>query len=362
VLARPRGGWRPARLVTAGLAVVALALTWVDDPYVAFLVGLPLAAACAAWFVLRDRDRRLLGVAAVLLASLAAIPLLRRTLAGVGVTVVPDATGVTLSPSDLAAHLPILWPSLAAQVGLREPPTATDWPARVTVLAVLAVGALAAAWLTWRGWRRRSLVLAFVGVHWVVVVGGVLVNRTIYDFHAGRYLVLGIVDLAVALGVATALLRRRRPGWATGLGVLLAVATLANLVAAVGDPTRRPALADQQDRTLAVLQGTGATKGVSGFWAADLYTQRSGGRLLMSDVVCADHRLRPRYWLTDSARLTAPAARTVVLWDPAAPDAGGCGVDDLVRQFGPPAERSAAPTGGVVLVYDLDVVTRMTLP
>ena len=356
-----RGADRSAArdVAAAGAAVVVLGLLWVDDPYVAFLVGLPLAVACVAWFMLRDRDRRLLGAAAVLVVSLAALPVLRRVLALAGVEVVPDATGVTLDPARLVAHLPILWPSLAAQVGLREPATLASWPARVTVLVVLAVGVVAGGWLARYGWRERALGPAFLGVHWLVVVAGVLVNRTIYDFHAGRYLVLGIVDLAVTLGVTTALLRRTRPRLAAGIGVLLAVAALADVVAVAGDRTQLPVLAERQDRTLALLRGTGATKGVSGFWAADLYTHRSGGELLLSDVGCTGHRLRARFWLTDSARLRLPAARSVVLWDETAPDGVGCSVADLERQFGPPVERLAAPTGGVVLVYDDDVTTRL---
>jgi hypothetical protein len=358
--AAPRRRWITA--TAAAAAVAALSLLWADDPYEAYLAGAPLAAACLAWFVLRRRDWRLPGAAAVLAASLLALPLWRRALAAAGVQVVPDATGVTLSPARIAAHLPLIWPSLAAQTGLRGPVPAAGAPARVTVLVVLAAAVPAAAWLAVRGWHTRNLPLAFLGAHWPVVVAGVLVNRTIYDFHAGRYLVLGVFDLAVCAGVAVALLRPARPRLAAGAAALLAAAVAANLIAVVLDDTRRPALAVRQDQTLAVLERTGAVKGYSGFWAADLYTHSSGGRIMVSDVACSAGRLRPRHWLTDSARITIPARRTFVLWDPSAPDQAGCSLAALVAQFGDPAQRIPAPAGGVILLYQDDVTGRLAGP
>jgi hypothetical protein len=352
----PGGPSRRALLAVA--AILGLGVLWVDDPYVAFLVGLPLTTACVAWYAVRRRDRRLLEIAAVLATSLLGIPLLRRVLALVGIEVVPDATGVTLSPGQIASHLPIMWPSLVAELGLREPGGAAG-PAHLAILAVLATAVAAAGWLAWYGWRTRDLPLAFVGSHWPVVVAGVLVNRTIYDFHAGRYLVLVVFDLAVSTGLAAALLRPTRPRLAAGIGALLAVATVANLIAVALDRTPRPALGAQQEQTLAVLEGTGATKGFSDFWAADLYTQQSGGGLMVSDVVCWEGRLRLRHWLTDSARVGVPAERTFVLWDPAAPSGLGCPLPGIEAQLGRASRRVPVPAGGYVLIFDGDVSRRI---
>ncbi|HEY6793239.1 MAG TPA: hypothetical protein VI248_01000 [Kineosporiaceae bacterium] len=364
----PRSGWR--RLVRAAAAVAAvpaLALLWVDDPYEAALVAGPLALACLAWLAVRPAgraadggagrpgERRLLAAAAVLAGSLVAVSPLHRALAAAGVQVVPDATGVTLDPGQLAGHLRIIPAAMAAEVGLRDPVTAADLAARIGVVTVLVAAVPAATWVAVHGWRTRQLALAFLGAHCPLVVAGVVANRTVSDFHAGRYLVLAVVDLAVAAAVAAALLRSRRPRLAAGLAALLAAATLANLVAVVFDATPRPELAARQEQTLAVLERTGAAKGYSGFWAADLYTHQSGGRLMVSDVACSSGRLRPRHWLTDSARTGVPAARTFVLWDPSAPDQVGCSIADVEAQFGPPTQRISAPAGGVILLYDRDV-------
>jgi len=274
------------------------------------------------------------------------------------VVVVPDATGVSVSPARWLANTRLLWPALVAEVGLDEPGTVAA-VAQGAVLAVLAAGVVAAAWLTRHGWRTRDLPLTFLGLHAPVVVAGVLADRTVYDFHAGRYLVLAVVDVAACLAVAIALVRPRRPRLAAVGSALVATALALNVAGAALDPLAVPPLRDRQERTLAVVRATGATKGFSDFWGSDLLTQQSGGAVLMADVVCAGGRLRLRHWITDSARETAPARRTVVLWDPDAAYGRGCPLDALDRQLGPPSARVPAPTGGWVLVFDTDVATRI---
>jgi hypothetical protein len=347
------------RRIATGVVLAALiGVLWVDDPYFALLVGLPLAACSLLWYRLRDRDARLVRLAVVLVGSLAAVPVLRQALRAVGVVVVPDATGVTLSPRQILHHLPVLWPSLAAQLGLSEPGILAGL-AHALALVVLVPAVVASGYLAGRGWRERRLAVTFAAVHWPVVVVGVLVNRTIYDYHAGRYLVLAVFDLAVCLSVATASLMRLRPRLATVVGALVAAAVVANGAAAVLDRAPRPAQADLQRDTLALLRTTGATKGFGEFWAADLYTQLSGGELMVSDVVCQDGRLHLRHWLTDSARSRVPARRTFLLWDPSAPGSRGCGAAQLVQQFGSAEDVQPAPTGGSVWVFASDVADRL---
>ena len=210
-------------LVAAGAGTAALlAVLWVDDPYVAYLVGGPLALTAAGWWLRPaargGRDRRLLVVAVVLLASLALIRPVRSLLASAGVIMVPDATAPTFDPGQILGHVPILGPAAQAQLGLLEPGTPTATVAHVLGVAVVVLGAAAAVLLVVRGWRGGAMAVFVLGVHPLVVVAGVLVNRTIYDFHAGRYLVLGFFDLAACLALAPAALRtatsaRTPPPW-----------------------------------------------------------------------------------------------------------------------------------------------------
>ncbi len=367
-------------LLCAGVgSAVLLAVLWVDDPYVAYLVGAPLAFTAAAWWLRPPRrggrERRLLVVAAVLVTSLLLIRPLRGLLARAGVLVVPDATGPTFDPMVVLGHVPILGPAAAAQLGLTEPGAAAT-VVHVLAVTLVALGAAAAVLIAVRGWRDGRVALFFLGVHPLVVVGGVLVNRTIYDFHAGRYLVLGFVDLAACLALAPAALRTttlpRRSGAAVPASAgwlvsLLGVAVGAALVsAAVDRPVPVDRLAAQRQEQAATLRlldaaaAQGATTGLAPFWGADLYTQLSSGRVQVSDVACDAGRLRHREWLTDTARLRVRGPRTFVLLTATpelrGPELPGCTEQKVIKQLGQqPVSRSSTPGGGVLLVFDGDV-------
>jgi hypothetical protein len=376
---------RPVLLCVGAGSVVLLAALWVDDPYVAYLVGAPLAFAAAAWWLRSAAhgggERRLLVVAAVLVASLVLIGPLRGLLARVGVLVVPDATGPTFDPVVVLGHLPILGPAAAAQLGLAEPGAAATIM-HVLAVTLVALGGVAAVLIAVRGWRDGRVALFVLGVHPLVVVAGVLVNRTIYDFHAGRYLVLGFVDLAACLALAPAALRTTFPrhidgrraaarAAATWLVALTGVAVVAGLVSAALD---RPVPVDllaaerqEQAATLGLLEAAaaqGASTGLAPFWGADLYTHLSSGRVQISDVDCDAGRLRHRQWLTDTARLAARGPRTFVLLTPTpelrGPELPGCTEQKVIQQLGRrPISRSSTPGGAVLLVFDVDVTGKV---
>ena len=354
---------------TAAVAAVLLAILWVDDPYVAYLVGLPLALAAAAWFARPatrgGRDPRLLGISGTLLASLGLASLIRTLMPLAGIRLVVDGTAPTLDPAELMRHMTILPSAAAGQLGLAEPGGAAQ-VAHVLAVALLALAVVSAGAVAVRGWRGGRLAVAFLGVHWLVVAAGVVANRTIYDFHAGRYLVLALVDLAACLGIGVAMLRERLPARAPRLDAiatgLVALAVTANLVSAAADHPTRPAqiaaARQEQQAVLAVLTAEanrGATKGFGPFWTADLYTHLSGGRVQLSDVACDQGGLRARGWLTDTARLRIPAARTVVVLPPAGAELQGCTPDGIVARLGRAAARIVTPGGTTVLVFDRDV-------
>jgi hypothetical protein len=348
---RPRR-WR--RVGLGVLAAVGFAVLWVDDPYVSYLLGGALAAACTVWFVLRRRDPRLLVVAAVTAGSLALAPALRALLVRAGIVAVADTTGVTASPSMLVRHLGVLGPALATQVGLQDRGP-TVWPAHVLTVLVLVAGVVMSGYLLVVGWRIRALALTFLGGHWVVVAFGVLANRGVYDFHAGRYLVLAVYDVAVVLGVGTALLRRHRPRLAAALTGLLVVAVAANVVSAAVDRAVPNVRVAKEDAILRTVQDHGLTKGYAEFWIADLFQYRSGGKVTVPEVICSDGQLWFRYWLTDTVRWRVHADRTFVLWDPVEVGLQGCTQAGIEAQLGVPAQRIPAAGGATVLVYDRDV-------
>jgi len=367
------------RVAAAGGAAILLAVLWVDDPYVAYLVGLPLALAAAAWFARPadrgGRDPRLIVLAATLLASLGIAALIRTLMPAAGVRLVVDGTAPTLDPADLLRHLGILPAASAGELGFAEHGLAAH-VAHLLAAAVLALAVVSAAAVTVRGWRRGRLAVAFLGVHWLVVVAGVLADRTVYDFHAARYLVLALIDLAACLGLGVALLHERLraaaarvdrlrlggPGLDRVATGLVALAVGANLASAALDDPMRPSEVTagrrEQQAVLRVLTAQaddGATKGFGPFWTADLYTHLSGGRVLLSDVVCDRGVLRTRNWLTDTARLRVTAQRSVVVVPPSAPELRGCTPETIAARLGGAARRFVTPGGTTVLVFDHDV-------
>jgi len=384
-LAGPRpGGARPSgtrpgagTVVGAVVGVGTASALWVDDPYFAYLVGVPLLGGCLLWTAVTGwatgRDghgawRRPLLLAALVGASLALVPGVRTVLRLAGVRVVQDATAPTFDPHVLVAHLSVLWPGLSMHLGVPRSFGPQVWRASaplavagVATLAVLAAGAVASAFVAVRAWRARTPVLALVAVLWVVVVAGVVANVTVSDQAAGRYLVLGVVDLLVVLGLATAALRRRRPRLARALTSLLAAAVLANVTAlAATRAWAPPADRGRQDGTVAALRSTGAAKGFAEFWDANLYTQATGGDVVLSDVECVGGRLRLRHWLTDTAAVRMPSpGGTVVLWNAASDKAGGCTPVQIAAQLGRPDRLLPAPAGGVILAYRADVTARL---
>jgi hypothetical protein len=363
----PPSSWRPAgHAVRRGVGVaVLLAVLWVDDPYVAALIGWPLALAALAWFARRadrgGRDPRLLGVAAVLLGSLALVPLLRGLLERVGIVIVPDATAPTLDPEQLLAHLRILGPATVAELGLLEPGAAAATGHVLTVVLVV-LGLVAAGAVAARGWRRGRVAVTFLGVDAAVVVAGVVANRTVYDAHAARYLVLAALDVAACLALGLAMVRERRPGWARPGTAVVAAALAVNLVSAAVDHPMRPALAQAQTRdhqeVLALLRlaSRGAPMEVYGpFWTADLQTHLSEGEFQVVEVVCDSGRLRRRLWLTDSARERVRADRAAVIVPAAAPEFTGCTAGTIASRLGGSARSLTTSGGTTVLVVDRDV-------
>lgn len=369
--------WRPSHLNRAVAAcagaAVALALLWVDDPYGGYLVGLPLALAALAWHrraaASGGRDRRLLVLAGVLALSFALVPVLRGLLRLAGVVTLPDAGAATLDFSTVLVHLRIVGPAVAMELGLHEP-GAVAGLAHVLAVVVVAAGAAAASVVARQGWQRGSLALTFLGVNPLLVTAAVLVNGTVFEANAGRYLVLAFVDLAACLALAPGLLHRSPLRWGRRWGrsawrvlaTLLAAATLANLVSAGRDapldPRQQATERVEQRATLALLQQAamvGASTGLAPFWTADLVTYRSSGQLHVSPVVCDGGRLRLRAWLTDSARLHTSSGRTFVLL-PVTDDMAGCSPATVVAQLGEPLWRSTTPRGAVLLVYGRDVI------
>jgi hypothetical protein len=276
-------------------------------------------------------------------------------------------------------RLGLLGPSVAAQLGLADtdpagivPGTGT-WlagPAAVLtgLLALVAVGAGVA--LVRHGWRRRLLLPAFLGLHWILVVAGFLVSARVSEVAHGRYLILAFYDLGLTLALALPALRARRPAPATGLAGLLALSAALNVACAVitaPEVERRqwdrrpgyeagPASPAAERAVQRAVAATGRRRGYAEFWSANLTLYRSGGAASVNAVLCVDGRLRVENWLTDTARRRAPApGGTFLVWQPSAPAFSGCTATALESQLGLPAGRVPAGPQAEIWLYDHDI-------
>ncbi len=373
---RPRWRWRWRPIAVGGASAVLCAVLWYDDPYVEMLVGLPLLAAALLWYRLRERDVRLLHVAAVMAASYVITALFQHGSGLVGVTL-DTAPALAVSPSDLRLHLSLLLPGTGLQLGVDGwASRPLDVLAQILVVAAFVVLVAACTALAGLGWRRRRFAVTFVALHWPLVVAGFLVSWASQNASAGRYLILAVCDVAVATVLLLPELRRLRPAAARALVALLAVSALVSLdtgAYAAIDADRRPspALEHQQAVVDAVRQAVrehGAVKGYAPFWDGNIISYRAGEGTTTAEIVCRDGRLSTREWLSDTVRLTRPARAVFLIWDPQAVYLSGCSAAIRDAQLGPPlvTYRMAptvkpAPGGGVdsVLVYPADIEARL---
>ena len=372
---RPATGRR-----TLGLSVGAallLGVLWFDDPYIELLVAAPLTVAALGWFLIRERDRRLLRVAAVLAASFIVTMLLRVVAGWFGIEFADAGHTLALSPADLSRHLSLLGPGTDLLLGTdRWDRPAVELIAQGLVIVVIAAMLMASAALAWHGWRQRRFTPAFLGAHWPLVVGGFMVSWHTQDASGGRYLVLAVCDVAVATAVLLPQLRIRRPRLTIALVGLIAVGAAFSFgtgAASAIDAASRPsaALPHQEDVVRAVERAVdehGAVKGYAPFWAANITSYLAGKGTTATEIVCRDGRLGTRQWLSDSVRLTRPAKAVFLIWDPTATSLAGCPASIRDAQLGRPLAiypvapaPVPTPAGGIneVLVYSPDIEARL---
>ena len=367
--------WAGRRTLALGTgAALLLALLWFDDPYFELLVGAPLAVAAPAWFLFRERDRRLLHLTVILATSAVITDLLRAIAERAGIQFAATGQTLALSPATISRSLGLLIPGLSIQLGLNHRPG--DGAAVLLEHILLGAGflmmLLTTLLLARHGWRQRQFVLTFLAAHWPLVVGGYLVSGLTRDSSASRYLILAVCDVVVATAVMLPELRiRRRPA----AGLLLALFTFGTLVncgtsaaSAINAATRpSPGLPHQRAVVRAVQRAVaehGAVKGYAPYWDANIISYLAGERTTAAEIICQNGRLRTRQWLSDTARLTRPAGAVFVIWDPQQPSLAGCPASARDAQLGPPLAvypltptAVTVPGGGVdsVLVYPADI-------
>ena len=205
--------------------------------------------------------------------------------------------------------------------------------------------------------------MTFLAVDAVVVVAGVLADRTVYDAHAARYLVLAVLDLAACLALGLAMMPGAPPGVVAagrgdrGGGARAQPAVSAAVTGRLAPRSWRHRRATSRTcRPRCGWRPAAHPGGPTGpFWTADLQTHLSDGRFQVVEVVCDRGRLRRRLWLTDTARERVRASRAAVIVPAAAAELNGCTADSIAAQLGGSSQRLRMPGGTTVLVVSRDV-------
>ena len=112
------------------------------------------------------------------------------------------------------------------------------------------------------------------------------------------------------------------------------------------------------------LQAEGVSLGYADFWRSINYTYYLGKQPIIAPVLCVNHRLQPHEFLSQKAWYT-PAMqpnikRSFVLIDrPGLVIFAACTRDDVIAQFGAPAETRTVEQAGTIvaeiLIWDKNV-------
>lgn len=346
---------RPARLV---LYLVALGLFIYNDPFFLYMVVVPLLLLLGTLLLRDGSTPRVARLVAFLVAGVVAFKV---------IDLVARVFGFEAAGGDVAfISLTQVWPHLELLIQGTLTIFRADFFSKrligfASVHALLGLAVVLAVvafpFLTWRGkehgvpWRWFfGLIPAFTAAVFVFS------NQTV-DLGSSRFLVLVpfLAVLLVALILQGANPRVRRLG-----GAILLLAAVTNLSSSARSFSRPPAGPNSANYvTIDAARMSGLSKGYAEYWSSNINTYLSGDRIDFIQVECAaPPRLSPFAWLTDDAILRKPASRSFYLYD-AANFGGACNRDDVIRQFGLPAEVRPINATRELLVYDYDLAANL---
>lgn len=343
---------RPARLV---LCLFALALFLYNDPYFLYLVVVPLLVLLVIILLRDGSSPRVARLGAFLVSGVLVFKL---------VDVLARAGGFEANGGDVAfIRLSQLWPHVDLLIqGILTICRADFFSKQVigveavhallglAVVLVLVVFPFLARRVREQGvpWRRFfGLLPAFIAA--VFVLSNQTVNR-----GSTRFLVMVpfLTTLLVALVLQTANPRVRRLGAAVVL--LAAVANLTESAGSFSRPPRSPNAANYV--AIDAARSSGVSKGYAGYWSSNINTYLSGDRIDFIQVECAaPPRLRPYRWWSDEAILQKPSSRSFYLYE-ADNFSTACSREDVIRQFGEPAQVHVIDAKTELMVFDHDLV------
>lgn len=341
------------------IAVPLLGLFLYDDPYFLFLCVVPLLALLAASRAIRPFDRRTTLLGAFLLGGILAYKVFEVVFRSFGIH--PAKADTSLAGLDgIRHHFRILVHGslLLFEADLISNGLSLARPRLLLNLAVLLCTLLYPVAL----WRRRVRFADepwkwFFGLYPILVAAVFVFSTQAIDLHSARYLVLLPFLSVLVLGVGFHEITDKR--LRTGAVLLVALATTSNVVSTLDEYRSQPGGPNRLNYTIVNAVGSkGLTKGYAEYWSSNINTYLSEDRVDFIQVTCEESRVEPYEWLTDDGIHAKRASRTFYLWEGGDPESG-CGYDQVLRQFGEPAEVVPVTNGLKLLIYDYDLIRRM---
>jgi hypothetical protein len=355
-----RGEWRatgPRGVAVAAVFVVLLGLLFYDDPYIAYMLAVPLVLVFGTKWLLFGKDRRALILSATVLAaavcakgwhwlfwflgihagqgSAVFVSLPRAAhnaqLFGAGVLELFNANifGRPIwSIQSLAVELnflillaTLLSPSLLLLRRVRQ----DIWKVLLLLLTPIMVIAFIGSTVPVDGQSLRYLVALpfYAALVWAVVIAGLLAPRP-------RLIVTGIFVLATILNVVPTIQAYRSRG---------------------DNPNA------ENQRVANIVKVHHLTKGYASFWNAGINQYYADNSVLFIQSGCSPATgIRPYRWLLNGQVLSRPASDSFYLLDPATTR---CTEADLAHFFGQPQQ--VIPISGQkrLLLFGYDISGRL---
>jgi len=201
--------------------------------------------------------------------------------------------------------------------------------------------------------------LALLGAFVVVVYS---LSTVAVDLQTYRYLVMLVFSSVLFLALT---LPRLKVGRVVVITLLVAATTLnlATSLAAAKDPAGNRfhfgsvsvnAGNSQNYEVVRAVEQTGITKGYTTYWAGNINSCLSKGKVTFLPILCGSGLTEPYHFLVDDSLFTRPSAKSFYMFDPDANDPPACSMDQVIKQFGQP-QQVRYVTDKTLLIYDYDL-------
>jgi len=368
----PWGSWT-AKATTLLSSVIAGLLIY-NDPYFLYFTLAPVVVLFVLLYALKKLERtKLLTVLGIAIASLVFSKLIAHLAIKAGAILLFKEPAKFVSFDALSSNVML---AIQGTLNLFGANFFGQLAASlVAVAALLNFGIL--VFIFYRTWGLRRAVWAakgefspyllwsgFFGCLSLFVLAVYTFSSLAVDIGTYRYLIMMAFSSVLFLAIVIGSLKKGRLVLA---GVIVA-AILFNLAAAVSGS--RSSLGDQAGalinkpnslnfQIIDALRTKGLTKGYAPYWDGNINSYLSGGDIAFLPISCFEsQKTEIIQFLIDQGQLSRPASRSFYVIDPDLSSPATCTPQQVVTQFGQPAETFRL-SDKTIWLYNYDIASKM---